>query len=119
MLYQDAVGKEADALKSVNRSFDDVENHIADAEAAVIRITETVDIVDHSKVSVLDAVSDLSGISEENAASAESSIIDWICCAEELDCSASFCISPATTANPLPASPLHTWTTPLEAAHKQ
>lgn len=68
---QDAVGKEADALKSVNRSFDDVENHIADAEAAVIRITETVDIVDHRKVSVLDAVSDLSGISEENAASAE------------------------------------------------
>lgn len=68
---QDAVSKEAEALRSVNRSFDDVEDNIADAEVAVTKITETVDIVDHSKVSVLDAVSDLSGISEENAASAE------------------------------------------------
>lgn len=68
---QDAVAKEADALKSVNRSFDDVEGNISDASGAVNKITEIVDVVDQSKVSVLDSVSDLSGISEENAASAE------------------------------------------------
>lgn len=68
---QDAVGKEADALRSVNHNFDDVENNISEAASAVNKITEIVGIVDQSKVSVLDSVSDLSGISEENAASAE------------------------------------------------
>ncbi|MCM1387808.1 MAG: methyl-accepting chemotaxis protein [Bacillus sp. (in: Bacteria)] len=68
---QDAVGKEADALRSVNRSFDDVENNISEAAGAVNKITEIVTVVDQSKVSVVDSISDLSGISEENAASAE------------------------------------------------
>lgn len=68
---QDAVSKEADALKSVNSSFDDVEGNITEASNAVNKITEIVSVVDKSKVSVLDSVSDLSGISEENAASAE------------------------------------------------
>ncbi|MCM1253938.1 MAG: methyl-accepting chemotaxis protein [Clostridium sp.] len=68
---QDAVGKEAEALKSVNRSFDDVENNISEAAGAVGKITEIVTVVDQSKVSVVDSISDLSGISEENAASAE------------------------------------------------
>ena len=68
---QDAVGKEADALRSVNNSFDDVENHIAEAAFAVNKITEIVSAVDKNKASVVDSISDLSGISEENAASAE------------------------------------------------
>ncbi len=68
---QDAVGKEADALKDVNRSFEDVDSNIAEAAGAVNKITDLVEIVDQNKVSVLDSVSDLSGISEENAASAE------------------------------------------------
>lgn len=68
---QDAVSKEADALKSVNRSFEDVDGNIAEAAGAVNKITDLVEIVDQNKISVLDSVSDLSGISEENAASAE------------------------------------------------
>lgn len=68
---QDAVGKEADALRSVNSNFDDVENHIAEAAVAVNKITEIVNAVDKNKTSVVDSISDLSGISEENAASAE------------------------------------------------
>lgn len=68
---QDAVGKEANALRSVNNNFDDVENHIAEAAAAVNKITEIVGAVDKNKASVVDSISDLSGISEENAASAE------------------------------------------------
>lgn len=68
---QDAVSKEADALKSVNRSFDSVDSNISEAAGAVHKITTIVDAVEKSKVSVLDSVSDLSGISEENAASAE------------------------------------------------
>ncbi|MCM1039037.1 MAG: methyl-accepting chemotaxis protein [Ruminococcus sp.] len=68
---QDAVGKEADALKDVSQSFDNVDSNIDEAASAVNRITEIVEVVDKSKVSVLDSVSDLSGISEENAASAE------------------------------------------------
>lgn len=68
---QDAVSKEAEALRSVNRSFDDVENHIAEAAAAVNKITEIVGVVEKNKASVVDSISDLSGISEENAASAQ------------------------------------------------
>lgn len=68
---QDAVGKEADALKDVSQSFDNVDGNISEAASAVNKITEIVEVVDKSKVSVLDSVSDLSGISEENAASAE------------------------------------------------
>lgn len=67
----DAVGKEAAALQSVNHSFDDVEGNISEASTAVNKITNLVDTVDKNKTNVLDAVSDLSGISEENAASAE------------------------------------------------
>ncbi len=68
---QDAVNKETNALKIVNRSFEHVDENIAEAAGAVNKITELVEIVDKSKISVLDAVSDLSGISQENAASAE------------------------------------------------
>lgn len=68
---QDAVGKESVALKSVSQSFDDVENNIAEASGAVTKITEIVNEVEKSKVSVVDSISDLSGISEENAASAQ------------------------------------------------
>ena len=68
---QDAVSKESVALKSVNKSFDDVENNTTDAADAVNKITEIVSAVEKSKVSVVDSISDLSGISEENAASAE------------------------------------------------
>ena len=68
---QDAVGKEADALKSVNRSFDNVESNISEASSAVNRITEIVEVVDRSKVGIMDSVVELSGISEENASSAE------------------------------------------------
>lgn len=68
---QDAVGKEAQALRSVNSSFDDVESHITEAAAAVNKITEIVSAVEKNKASVVDSISDLSGISEENAASAE------------------------------------------------
>ncbi len=68
---QDAVSKEADALRSVNSSFDDVENNIAEAAVSVNKITEIVSAVDKNKASVVDSISDLSGISEENAASAE------------------------------------------------
>ncbi|MDE5932280.1 MAG: cache domain-containing protein [Lachnospiraceae bacterium] len=68
---QEAVSREAEALRSVNSNFDDVENHIADAAEAVNKITEIVNAVEKNKVSVVDSISDLSGISEENAASAE------------------------------------------------
>ena len=68
---QDAVSKEADALKSVSRSFEAVDSNIDEAAGAVNKISDLVGIVDENKVSVLDSVSDLSGISEENAASAE------------------------------------------------
>ncbi|MCM1326697.1 MAG: methyl-accepting chemotaxis protein [Bacteroidales bacterium] len=68
---QDAVGKESGALKSVNRSFDDVENNITNAADAVSKITDLVAITDKNKVGVLDSITDLSGISEENAACAE------------------------------------------------
>lgn len=68
---QDAVSQESVALKSVNKSFDDVENNTTDAAEAVNKITEIVAEVEKSKVSVVDSISDLSGISEENAASAE------------------------------------------------
>lgn len=67
----DAVSKEADALNSVNRSFEDVDGNIAGAADAFGKISGLVGIVDENKISVLDSVSDLSGISEENAASAE------------------------------------------------
>lgn len=68
---QDAVSKEADALKSVNSSFESVDSNISAAADAVLKITSIVDAVEKSKVNILDSVSDLSGISEENAASAE------------------------------------------------
>ena len=68
---QDAVGKEAEALRSVNSNFDEVERNIIEAAEAVNRITEIVSAVEKNKVSVVDSISDLSGISEENAASAE------------------------------------------------
>lgn len=68
---QDAVGKEADALQSVNSSFDDVDGNISEAAGAVNRITNTVDAVEKNKASILDSVNNLTGISEQNAASAE------------------------------------------------
>lgn len=68
---QDAVSKEAEALKSVNQSFENVDSNISEAASAVNKITNNVEVVDKSKVGVLDSVTDLSGISEENAASAE------------------------------------------------
>lgn len=68
---QDAVSKEADALNSVNSSFEDVDGNIGLAAGAFSKISDLVGIVDKNKISVLDSVSDLSGISEENAASAE------------------------------------------------
>ncbi len=67
----DAVDKEATALNDVSSSFDDVSNNITDAAYAVNKITDNVETVNRNKVSILDAVSDLSGISEENAASAQ------------------------------------------------
>lgn len=69
----DAVGQESSALKSVSQSFDHVANNINDAADAVNKITDIVSEVDKSKVSVIDSISDLSGISEENAASAQQS----------------------------------------------
>ncbi len=48
-----------------------MDENISEAADAVNTISELVEVVDRSKVSVLDAVSDLSGISQENAASAE------------------------------------------------
>ncbi|MCM1173531.1 MAG: methyl-accepting chemotaxis protein [Blautia sp.] len=68
---QEAVGKEAEALLSVNSNFDEVEKNIAEAAAAVNKITEIVSAVEKNKGNVVDSISDLSGISEENAASAE------------------------------------------------
>jgi len=68
---QDAVSKEAEALRSVNSNFDEVEKNIAEATEAVNKITDIVSAVEKNKVSVVDSISDLSGISEENAASAE------------------------------------------------
>lgn len=68
---QDAVGQESVALKSVSQSFDDVDNNITNASEAVTKITGIVNEVEKSKVSVVDSISDLSGISQENAASAE------------------------------------------------
>ena len=68
---QDAVGKEADALRSVNRSFEDVDSNISEAAGAVNKITDIVGITEQSKVSVVDSINELSGISEENASSAE------------------------------------------------
>lgn len=68
---QDAVGQESGALKSVSRSFDDVESNISNAADAVNKITELVAIIEKNKVGILDSVTDLSGISEENAACAE------------------------------------------------
>lgn len=70
---QDAVGKESSALKSVSKSFDEVEANISEASDAVNKITEIVNAVEKSKVNVIDSISDLSGISEENAASAQQS----------------------------------------------
>lgn len=67
----EAVGKEATALNDVSHSFDDVANNINDASYAVGKIAENVETVNRNKISILDSVSDLSGISEENAASAE------------------------------------------------
>ena len=68
---QDAVGKEAEALRGVSHSFEDVDSNIAEATDAVNKITDIVSTTEHSKVSVMDSISELSGISEENAASAE------------------------------------------------
>lgn len=68
---QDAVGREAEALRSVSSNFDDVESNISNASEAVHKITEIAGAVEKNKVSVVDSISDLSGISEENAASAE------------------------------------------------
>ncbi|MDE5596622.1 MAG: cache domain-containing protein, partial [Lachnospiraceae bacterium] len=47
---QDAVGKEADALRSVNRSFEDVDSNISEAAGAVNKITDIVGITEQSKV---------------------------------------------------------------------
>ncbi len=68
---QDAVTKEADALKSVDNSFESVDSNISAAAGAFHKISAIVGDVEKSKISVLDSVSDLSGISEENAASAQ------------------------------------------------
>lgn len=68
---QDAVGQESIALKGVRQSFDDVDDNINAASESVTKITGIVNEVDKSKVSIVDAISDLSGISEENAASAQ------------------------------------------------
>lgn len=68
---QDAVGQEAGALKSVSRSFDDVESNISNAADAVSKINDLVAVIEKNKVGILDSVTDLSGISEENAACAE------------------------------------------------
>lgn len=68
---QDAVGQESGALKSVSRSFDDVESNISNAVDAINKITELVAVIEKNKIGILDSVTDLSGISEENAACAE------------------------------------------------
>ncbi len=68
---QDAISQEANALNGVRSSFDDVEANIGDAASSMGKIDQVVVSVDTNKVSILDAVSDLSGISQENAASAE------------------------------------------------
>ncbi|MCH5250955.1 MAG: cache domain-containing protein [Lachnospiraceae bacterium] len=69
----DAVGKESSALNSVSKSFDEVDSNINEAANAIVKIAELVEQVDKNKVSVIDSISDLSGISEETAASAEES----------------------------------------------
>ncbi len=68
---KDAVSNEEAALKDVENSFEDVDENISKASASVDQIAGIVEIVDRNKVSIIDAINNLSAISEENAASAE------------------------------------------------
>lgn len=68
---KDAVDNEGGVLKEVNTSFDEVNNQVEVTADAVNEIQIKSTALDRNKNKVLDEVSTLSSISEENAASCE------------------------------------------------
>lgn len=68
---KDAVGNEAGVLHEVESGFDMVVGKLQEVSQAVDAIVEQVTSVNDEKVDILQAISNLSAISEENAASTE------------------------------------------------
>ncbi len=68
---QNSISNEGEVLKSVNASFNEVTQNINVTSENISAIAEKSDVLNVAKNSVLDDVSTLSSISEENAASCE------------------------------------------------
>ncbi|MCQ2522330.1 MAG: methyl-accepting chemotaxis protein [Lachnospiraceae bacterium] len=68
---QDSIGNEGTVLKSVNASFNEVNENINITSDNIVAIAEKSELLNTTKNSVLEDVSTLSSISEENAASCE------------------------------------------------
>lgn len=66
-----AVNHEGTVLESVSNSFKVVNRKVAESTEAIHAITEKANVLDAEKIAILDEVSTLSSISEENAASCE------------------------------------------------
>ena len=66
-----AVDKEGDVLARVNRSFDVVDNKIGETTRSVETISDMTKVLHDAKDSILDEISNLSSISEQNAASCQ------------------------------------------------
>lgn len=66
-----AIDNEGNVLRNVNNSFEVVNSKIGDASSAIMTIADKVEALDAAKGAVLDQISSLSAISEENAASCE------------------------------------------------
>ena len=68
---QDSISNEGSVLKSVNASFNEVQSNIHVTSDNIDAIAKKSEVLDMAKDSVLEDVSTLSSISEENAASCE------------------------------------------------
>ena len=70
-LIKESVGNEGSVLSSVSESFEKVSEKISDTTGSISDIASKATALDVSKNTVLDEISTLSSISEENAASSE------------------------------------------------
>ena len=70
-LIKDSVGNEGSVLSSVSESFELVTDRISDTTDSISDIASKAKSLDETKNAVLDEISTLSSISEENAASSE------------------------------------------------
>ncbi|MBR1816235.1 MAG: cache domain-containing protein [Lachnospiraceae bacterium] len=68
---KEATGNESFAFERMSEAFDDMEEKLQDSEEGSRQIEELVELVNKDKNAIVDAVSRLSSISEENAASTE------------------------------------------------